>query len=98
MEQSGPRKKRINTLFLDIIKEFIIDTCSIVLWTYCLIVILVIVGSLFQTSNEQIKIISYIFNVKTIDVINIYGTAKLFLIIIVVAMSVSLVINNKGEE
>lgn len=77
MDKSRQRKPEIIKSNLNIYREIIVFTASAILWTYCLTVIIVIIGSILSYNNNFIQSVRIILNIEKRDIINILN---LFLI------------------
>ncbi|HBC4595452.1 TPA: intracellular adhesion protein D [Staphylococcus aureus] len=95
-----PRQREYPTLksSLNIIRETALIAISCVFWIYCLVVLLVYIGTIFD--DESINTIRVALNIENTEILDIFETMGIFAIIIFVFFTISILIQKwqKGRE
>lgn len=70
------------------------------LWIYCLVVLLVYIGTIFEIHDESINTIRVALNIENTEILDIFETMGIFAIIIFVFFTISILIQKwqRGRE
>lgn len=95
-----PRQREYPTLksSLNIVRETALISC--VFWIYCLVVLLVYIGTIFEIHDESINTIRVALNIENTEILDIFETMGIFAIIIFVFFTISILIQKwqRGRE
>lgn len=71
-----PRQREYPTLksSLNIIRETALIAISCVFWIYCLVVLLVYIGTIFEIHDESINTIRVALNIENTEILDIFET------------------------
>lgn len=71
-----------------------------VFWIYCLVVLLVYIGTIFEIHDESINTIRVALNIENTEILDIFETMGIFAIIIFVFFTISILIQKwqRGRE
>lgn len=69
-----PRQREYPTLksSLNIVRETALIAISCVFWIYCLVVLLVYIGTIFEIHDESINTIRVALNIENTEILEIY--------------------------
>ncbi|MCG3400409.1 intracellular adhesion protein IcaD [Staphylococcus massiliensis] len=81
MDKSRQRKHPTLKSSLNWVRESMIFAISTVLWIYCVTVLVVYVGTLFDINTYAVQLIRTSLNVDTKEFLNIFQTCAIFVII-----------------
>lgn len=89
-----PRQREYPTLksSLNIVRETALIAISCVFWIYCLVVLLVYIGTIFEIHDESINTIRVALNIENTEILDIFETMGIFAIIIFVFFTISILI------
>ncbi|HDB8124319.1 TPA: intracellular adhesion protein D [Staphylococcus aureus] len=97
-----PRQREYPTLksSLNIVRETALIAISCVFWIYCLAVLLVYIGTIFEIHDESINTIRVALNIENTEILDIFETMGIFAIIIFVFFTISILIQKwqRGRE
>ena len=97
-----PRQRQYPTVtsYLNIVRESLFITISGVFWMYCIVVMIVYIGTLINSQVESVITIRIALNVENIEIYKIFELMGLFSIIIFLFFTYSLIFQKikKGRE
>ncbi len=95
-----PRQREYPTLksSLNIVRETALIAISCVFWIYCLVVLLVYIGTIFEIHDESINTIRVALNIENTEILDIFETMGIFAIIIFVFFTISILIQKMAER
>lgn len=86
MDKSRSRQYKTLKSSLNFTREFILCLFSLLLWVYCVTVITVMGGTLFDIPTYSIELIRSILNVESTDLFAIFKIILAFIIFILIFM------------
>ena len=97
-----PRQRKYPTVksSLNIVRESLFIAISCAFWTYCVVVMIVYIGTLINSQVESVITIRIALNVENIEIYKIFELMGLFSIIIFLFFTYSLIFQKikKGRE
>ena len=74
---------------LNIVERTALIAISCVFWIYCLVVLLVYIGTIFEIHDESINTIRVALNIENTEILDIFETMGIFAIIIFVFLQLA---------
>ncbi|PNZ14954.1 intracellular adhesion protein IcaD [Staphylococcus simiae] len=97
-----PRQREYPTLksSLNIVRETSLIAISCIFWIYCVVVLLVYIGTIFDIQDESIITIRVALNIENTEIFKIFKIMGIFSIIIFVFFTICLLIQRwqKGRH
>lgn len=91
-----PRQRQYPTVtsYLNIVRESLFITISGVFWMYCIVVMIVYIGTLINSQMESVITIRIALNVENTEIYKLFGWMSLFVLIIFIFFTFSLAFQN----
>lgn len=100
MVKSRQRQYPTVTSYLNIVRESLFITISGVFWMYCIVVMIVYIGTLINSQMESVITIRIALNVENTEIYKLFGWMSLFVLIIFIFFTFSLAFQKykKGRD